>query len=241
VHPADYGRFVSAAAQRYSPGGVFGSHVRAWEIWNEPNGPGFGPDPDPVKYTTMLKLAAVAIRAVNPTAQILTGGVAPAPDLPDGQSYAPATFLNAIYRNGGHGSFTAVANHPYSGNYAPMFRAEWNAFYTTPKLHRIMTSHGDGNKKIWGTEFGYASSLVFGVGEAMQAALLGIGIVLWQRWSFTGPLFVFNLRDESAIDVGKFDTTGMLHYDSSRKPAWKMFKFLARAYPQEPAGLRSRV
>jgi hypothetical protein len=230
ISAADYVDFVGEAARRYSPGGTLGTHVRAWEIWNEPNGPGFGPDPDPVKYTEMLKGSFRVIRAVNPTAEVLTGGTAPAPYLPDKSSYTPARFLTQIYKNGGKGSFTAVANHPYSGIYEPMYKAPWNAFYQTPKLHEIMASYGDDAKKIWGTEFGYSSSEnpEFGLGEELQALLLGVAVLTWNTWSFGGPLFVFNLRDRSEADLGKFDTTGMLRYDGSPKVSWRMFKKLSR-------------
>jgi polysaccharide biosynthesis protein PslG len=225
-----YAAFVSAAAQRYSPGGTLGTHVEAWEIWNEPNGPGFGPNPDPVEYTEMLKLSAAAIRVFDPKATILTGGTAPSPDSAHPLSYAPETFLTAIYKAGAKGSFTGVANHPYSGVYPPMYQADWNAFYATPKLHRIMQKYGDGSKKIWGTEFGYSSSKNpdFGLGRRGQAAYLEDAIKKWNTWTFAGPLFVYNLRDNSPDDVSKFDSTGLLNYDGSPKPSWKVFRDLAR-------------
>ena len=36
-----------------------------------------------------------------------------------------------------------------------MYKADWNTFYRTPAMHALMTSKGDGAKRIWGTEVGY--------------------------------------------------------------------------------------
>ena len=49
--PGPYASFVRVAAQRYAPLGV-----HHWEIWNEPNHvPFWGPRPDPVAYTELLR------------------------------------------------------------------------------------------------------------------------------------------------------------------------------------------
>ena len=53
------------------------------------------------------------------------------------------------------GSFDALGYHPYSYPYPPMYKADWNTFYRTPAVHALMVKHGDGAKRIWGTEAGY--------------------------------------------------------------------------------------
>jgi hypothetical protein len=81
-----YIELTQAIASRYGPGGSFwSSHpglprtpIVRYEIWNEPNlRGGWCPNPQPERYADMFVGAARAIRAVDPQAQVVTGGVAP--------------------------------------------------------------------------------------------------------------------------------------------------------------------
>ena len=72
----------------------------------------------------MLKRAYVEIKAVDPTATVLAGGTAPAPDDPSGRDMSPVTFLRNIYANGGKGYFDAFAHHPYSFPCSPLADGE---------------------------------------------------------------------------------------------------------------------
>jgi hypothetical protein len=191
--PADFANFSRAAVQRYQPQGV-----RDWEIWNEPNSHWFwSPKPDVARYTTLLKQAYAAIKAVDPAATVITGGLSPAPDAPDGSMIAPVTFLQRVYSAGGAGSFDAVGHHPYNYPYMPLkpeAEYNWNAFGgVTPMLHQTMVDHGDGNKKIWGTEMG--APTVNGSTPAYVAAYVTEAFDAWQSWSYTGPLFWYSYRD----------------------------------------------
>ena len=240
-HVRDYVHFVDESVQRYEPGGVLGTHVTSWEIWNEPNGPGFGPAADPVEYTQMLRGAYTAIRS-HPSeahANVLTGGTAPASNhLRSDTSFKPLTWLRCLYDNStckpkAHGSakgyFTAVAHHPYSGTAAPMAKFDWNAFRQTRALYQVMQQNGDGAKKIWATEFGYSSDTTpsFGVGVDGQADLIVQAVIDWHAWTFAGPMFVYDIRDgynpaetdSSQPDAvrDKFTTAGVLAYNYSGK------------------------
>ena len=150
--PAKYAAFAKVAAAHYSALGV-----HAYEVWNEPNMKSFWtPSPNVGDYTRLLKAAYPAIKGADPQATVLTGGTAPAPD--DGTSYSPVTFLKGIYANGGGNSFDAVSHHPYCWPAFPGDPEAWSAWYqmygTSPSLRSLMTSNGDGGKKIWATEFG---------------------------------------------------------------------------------------
>jgi hypothetical protein len=224
----DYAYFVAAVADRYRTGGAAHTHVHSYEIWNEPNGPGFSPNPDPKKYVQMLRLSYRVIQSEDRGADVITGGLAPSDTLVDPKTkkivdYSPLDFLTAIYKDGAHGSFTAVGNHPYSGMSSPLFNATWNAFRNTPKLYALMKRHGDGKKKIWGTETGYSSSDAWGVGAAIQAKFLLEDVTDWFKWSFAGPLFVYNWRDTDDLGANKFDTDGLVNFDGTPKPALAEF------------------
>src|SRR5450755_2811953 len=122
TNPNDYAAFVGALAQHYATLGV-----HAWEIWNEPNNAAFwAPKADPLAYTQLLVPANAAIKQADPTATVVTGGLSPAVD--NGTNIAPLSFLEAVYADGGRGSFDAVGYHPYSFPDAPMYAASWNTF-----------------------------------------------------------------------------------------------------------------
>ena len=76
------------------------------------------------------------------------------PDAADGSDYQQTTWLQMLYDRGAGGSFDGVANHPYAYPFSPLTDKEWNAYRQTEFLHDIMAAHGDGAKKVWGTEMG---------------------------------------------------------------------------------------
>jgi hypothetical protein len=191
TNPADYANFARAMVQHYAPLGV-----KDWEIWNEPNLWLFWePVPDAAAYTRILVPAYNAIKAADPTATVLTGGLSPAPN--DARAIAPVTFLEGVYAAGGGGKFDAVAHHPSNYPYMPLrYEPDFNdnAFAgVTPKLHETMASHGDGHKKIWGTEMG--APTVQNMTSEYVAAYVTEAYDTWQSWPFTGPLLWYSYRD----------------------------------------------
>ena len=215
ANPADYATYTRAAATRYAPLGV-----HTWELWNEPNVPQFWePSPDPGAYTTLLQATYPAIKAADPTATVLTGGTAPAKD-GDG-SYSPASFLSALYDSGAQGNFDALGHHPYAYPFHPTDDVAHNGFLETQKLADEMAAHGDGAKKIWGTETG-APTVGSGVSEDDQATWVREYYDAWNVWAFTGPLLWYTLRDTQP-DPGREDSYGLLHFDRSLKPGFDAF------------------
>jgi hypothetical protein len=226
---ADYGNFCAATARHYAPLGV-----HSWEVWNEANLAGFFmPKPDPAKYTAMLKLCYSAIKAADPAATVLTAGSAPAGSYNNPGSSSNMNginFLEQIYANGGKGYFDAVAHHPYSFPYPPSYVATWSAWYqmfgTTPSLRSVMTANDDADKKIWATEWGEPTNGVSGdghVSESEQAADLTEAFRLYGSYSWAGPLFVHNFRDDGTDTSTRENFFGLLRRDFSQKPAWTAF------------------
>ncbi len=210
--PADFARFVHAAALRYATRGV-----AVWEIWNEPNVDQFWERPDPIRYTQLLEMSAAALRSVEPGVTILTGGLAPATN-DAGSSVSPRTFLEWIYDAGGGASFDGVADHPYTFPLDPTTRVSSNAFLQTRDLYAVMASHGDGAKKIWATEVGAPTRGDGSVGERTQAVWVAEYYSVWNTWPFTGPMLWFSVRD-AGPGRDQQDSFGVLHADGSPKPA----------------------
>jgi hypothetical protein len=221
--PADFGRFVAAAARRYVPAGVV-----AWEIWNEPNVASFWkPAPDPEAYVAVLRAGAAAVREVAADATVLTGGLAPAADREDGSSIAIDTFIEGMYAAGAAGSFDAVAIHPYSVPARPLEAHDWNPFTNLPRYHELLAAHGDGAVPIWLTEFGAPTgSGDPSVHEDIQSDFVEEAFGAVAEWPWAGPLLWYSLRDlgEDAFDVGQ--NWGLLRNDFEPKPAYGVFQAL---------------
>ncbi|EHN10415.1 hypothetical protein PAI11_27300 [Patulibacter medicamentivorans] len=81
--PADTDRFVTALVRRYGPKGEFWrTHpaarrrpVRTWEIWNEENAQYFFAPKSGKTYAYQAVLVGRAVRAVDPQARLLLGGL----------------------------------------------------------------------------------------------------------------------------------------------------------------------
>ena len=113
--------------------------VTTWQIWNEANHQEYTqPKPNLDVYTAMLKSSYSGIKALDPTATVIAGGFAPAPDAADGTEYQPATFLKGMYARGAKGYFDAIGHHPYAYPFNPLEPQSWNAYTQTIGLHTIM-------------------------------------------------------------------------------------------------------
>ncbi|MBA2546012.1 MAG: hypothetical protein H0V15_03945, partial [Solirubrobacterales bacterium] len=83
---AAFAAFVRALVERYKPGGSFWvsqpqlipNPPQSWQIWNEPNLPGFwGGKPNARHYGQLLTIASDEIRAADPAAAVITAGIFP--------------------------------------------------------------------------------------------------------------------------------------------------------------------
>lgn len=220
TNPDHFATFVRKAVERYAPLGI-----TAWEIWNEPNiDPFWQPKPDPARYTTLLKKSAAQIRAVDPGATIVSGGLAPSWDESDGSGVSPRTFLRKIYDNGGRDSFDAMGLHPYSFPYHPLEPGVWNTFGTAPDTYQVMVDHGDAEKKIWATEIGFPTgNHSQAVSESMQAQMISAAFSAWESWGFGGPVFWYSHRDHGTNLNDREQNFGLVHFDGSPKPAYAAF------------------
>jgi hypothetical protein len=248
-HVADYAAFAGAAAARYgsqSTDPALRDTVTAWQLWNEPNHQEFSqPFPDPARYADMEKQAYAAIKGADPDATVITGGTAPASDQSTGGhqvEYSPTSWLDALYANGAQGSFDGVGHHPYSFPWNPLdYNASWNAYSITESLHEIMTENGDGTKRVWGTEMGVATgSVACGADATSPCSMSDAGQADWVRhyytgWnspdyhgfpSFTGPLIIKAIRDNSANPMNLWDNLGLIRVDGTPKPSYGAYRDL---------------
>jgi hypothetical protein len=208
---SDYADFVAAAARRYAPRGV-----HAWEIWNEPNlFTMWSPRPDVARYTGLLRAAYSAIKGVDRGATVVTGGMSPAYNAPDRKQVLPLSFVQGIYANGGGGFFDAIGHHPSSFPAPSTYEADWNPFLQTKSIYNEMRAHGDGAKKVWATELAFPTGSQ-GVSEGVQGDRYTEAVRAWRAWSFTGPMFIYSLRD-MGTNGDRYETSGIYRNNGSSK------------------------
>jgi hypothetical protein len=225
-----------AAAARYgsrSTNPLLRGSITTWQLWNEPNHQEYTrPKPNIDVYTAMLKSAYPAIKALDPTATVIAGGFAPAPDSADGTEYQPATFLQGMYARGAKHYFDAIGHHPYAYPFNPLEPQSWNAYTQTVGLHTIMAQHGDDAKKIWGTEVGAPTgSDSKSLSESKQAQWVHDYYLGWNTVyrSFTGPLVWLSVRDSGTNPANRWENMGLMRRDRTPKLSYTTFKLLTAA------------
>ena len=195
---AKFVAFVQGAVAHYAPLGV-----HTYEILNEPNlAYYFGTTPNPEYYAQLLKAVYPAIKALDPQAVVLTGGLAPAATTADGTRMEPMAFLTRMYAAGAQGSFDALAHHPYTGANVPTQPDSWNPWTYMPQMRQLMVAQGDGAKQIWMTEYGAATTGAGAVPETQQALMIAQAFAMAADWEWAGPIFLFNWQDSADGSFG---------------------------------------
>ncbi|MCV7257002.1 cellulase family glycosylhydrolase [Mycobacterium hackensackense] len=213
-NPTAYATFASAVASRY------GTKIGAYEVWNEPNGVVFFAPVSAAKYTEVLKAAYTAIKAANPDAIVLAGALGATGNI-GGVSVSPQKFLEQMYAAGAAGYFDALSYHPYGTSLPFSAGADVNnaALQQIQTLYSIMVANGDGDLKIWGTEFGNATTPGIGLTTAEQAQFLQDFVTAWNRLPFTGPSFVYTAQDIQTGALNAEANFGLFNSDGTPKPA----------------------
>ncbi|BBY95836.1 hypothetical protein MGALJ_55050 [Mycobacterium gallinarum] len=214
---SDWADFARLVTERYAARGV-----HTWEIWNEPNTQKFWPPrPDVNEYGTLFWVAAEAIRELDERATILIGGLAPKFHVPDSE-IAPTAYLEQLYENGAIRLADGIAVHPYTYPALPMDTPQRavGGFKDLPALRAVMERHGDGQKKIWITEFGAPTGTgPYAVSDGAQATTLLQARRQVQQWDWGGPLIYYELVDGGTDPTDAEQNFGVLRHDLSLKPA----------------------
>lgn len=206
--------FLAALATRYR------GKIQAYQIWNEQNTSleWGGRSPDPAKYARMLKALYPKVKAADPNAIIVLGGLATTGDAgAGGEAWGDLVYLRALYENGAKGFFDAIGSHPYGGPYAPETpgsAAPLGVYFRRAEEHRRVAEQFGDDPAVWITEFGWLHNFEsaqcnlagydpyrapWQVSEATQADYL-VRAYRYARdnWPWVGPMFIYNL--DFAID-----------------------------------------
>jgi polysaccharide biosynthesis protein PslG len=228
--PDDYGRIARWAAEHFK------GRVAAWEVWNEPNLDYFF-NGSPADYVKLLKASYSQFKAGDPGAKVVLGG----------PSYNDTDWLQKVYDAGAQGYFDVMATHPYQGvaDAAPEKRDDgtiWTLSHVEA-VRDMMVKHGDGDKKIWFTEFGWSShpnqgnepNWRRGVTEQQQGDFLVRSIkYVRENYPYVTHMFWYNERNRDTGDV-QLDNYGLLHRDLRPKPAYTAAKQYLTSSAPAPA------
>jgi hypothetical protein len=170
---AAFGASVRQMAQNHAP------YIDAYEIGNEPNldaAYGWTTSPNAAHYAELLCVAYSNIKDVDPTAKVISAGLAPTGRVTGNWNGHPGhnglyqderEFLKEFFAAGGGDCLDGFGYHPYG------FSADYDAapdvasgdpdqncvngfcFRGTEKIYELMQQHGFGHKRVWATEFGW--------------------------------------------------------------------------------------
>jgi hypothetical protein len=255
-NPQDFAQFLGAMAARYC-----NSSVKAIEVWNEQNlHYEWGNKPiNPAEYMNLLKPSYNAIKQACPSMIVVSGALtptgAPAPLAMDDYAY-----LEGMYQNGLKNFSDAIGAHPSGFNVAPSigggqaacdfitqqgssFRGpcntlhhSWSFYATLNGYYRIMKKYGDGNKKVWPTEFGWASGWTGAPGYDYaddntleeQAKWTAEAYRLMKQWGFVGVAFLWNLNFRVVAPGTEKAQWGIVWGDWTPTPAYAALKSMPK-------------
>lgn len=203
--------------------------ITAWQVWNEQNSFKYwGPKENLASFAALLQETAPAIRAEDPAADVVLGGMWGPPGI---KIITPTQrYLKNLYRIGGiEESFDSIALHPY----APEFSSTVSQL---EDIRKLLKRVGDANAGIWITELGWASSGPKSEGlvktKRQQAALLreSYELLLKRRrsWNIRG-VFWYSWRDTTvAANICAWcPKTGLRTKSGQAKPAAAAFRKLS--------------
>jgi polysaccharide biosynthesis protein PslG len=238
--------FAAAAVARYGPHGSFwlehpsvpARPIRNWQIWNEENFEYFVAHPNPAEYGKLVKLSASAIKAADPGARVILGGLFARPREAEFRrkpplAYFATDFLAQMYERtpGIKSKFQGVALHPYTSNYKRL----------TPyveELRAVLAANHDAGKGLWITELGWSSeppapNNSFAKGRRGQATQLKGAFRLLRakqaQWHVQ-QVDWFSVDDQPGA-CNFCDGSGLFAQGFVPKPAWAAFAQLAGGRP----------
>ena len=144
----NYENFVKAAVTRYK------TRVKKWEVWNEQNECCFWLPraTNAAPYIRWFQAINSAIKNTDPEAEVASGGISAI-------HYTGKQFLTAMYAKNTFPDIVAI--HPYSATAPDDHQPgpEGN-FDDIAAIRGLMMKYGQGNKKLWVTEWGWSTNKI---------------------------------------------------------------------------------
>lgn len=232
--PKAYAQRLMQLAQRYP-------QVDVWQVWNEPNIPGFWlPKADPQGYAKLLAPAVMGLRAVQPGKPIAMAGMAYY-----SQMYGRSgLMLEDMGKLGAYGLDLIVAYHPYSAEPEGADDGSRDFLTHAPFVNKWLRAAGV--KQIWATEWGWSSYAGPKeeqpiIGEDGQADYTLRRLALMAALDYD-KIFLFTLGDLDERAGVRDRRYGLLRENGEPKPVYHaLSRFLALAGPRLAPGRTPQV
>ncbi len=251
ANPQDFADFMGAMAARYK------GRVKAYEIWNEQNlWYEWGHEPlDAGRYVQLLAAAYRAIKAQDPNAIVVSGALTPT-GLNDGVTAVDdMVYLEQMYQHGLKRYCDAVGAHPSGYNVPPdvtwdkaydptaIFRGpfdnknhSWSFRSTMEGYRNIMVKYGDAGKRIWPTEFGWASSPTpvlhyeYAADNTLeeQAQYTVRAYQMMKAWGWVGVAFLWNLNFKVVAPGSEMAQWGIVGHNWEPLPVYNALKAMPK-------------
>ncbi len=242
----DFADFLTALATRYR------GRIRAYEIWNEPNLAREWCDesPDPAAYVRLLAVAYKAVKAADPSALVISAGLAPTGDHPP-VAIPDTDYLVAMYEamnRSSAGHFDVLGVHAAGYAAPPETSPEQAAanlafggerFFTfrhVEELRAIQERFGDGDTRVAVLEMGWSTDTVHedyawhAVTAAQQADYLvrayQYAAKNWQPW--IGPMITIFLCNADWTPADEQYFWCINNPDGSPRPAFEALKAMTK-------------
>jgi len=241
-----YADFVSRLSQHFK------GKIKAIEVMNETNLKrewNTGRPLSATEYVDLLCRAYSSIKAVDPSIVVVSGAPTPTGWNDGIVAIDDVQYLQQMYQAGLKGCSDAVGVHPSGYNNPPdvnwqtytdptaTFGAKghrsWFLQATISAYHTIMQNNGDGNKRLWATEWGWGSienltpSPAAGYEffqdntEAEQADFIVKAFQIAKARGYMGVMFLWNLNYAPVCGAHcEQSAFGIVRADWSHRPAY---------------------
>ena len=249
AQPQNYARFISAILERHT------GKINAIEVWNEQNlwyewgGKG---KMNAADYIALLKAAYTSIKAADPEVTVVSGGLTPT-GVDDGViAIDDVRYLEMMYAAGLKDYCDVVGAHPSGYNNPPddtpakktvpstTFKGHWSFYYLRfEQYYAVMERYNDGQKKLWFTEFGWAScsnppegyNYARDNSEQDQAKYVVRAFQIAREKGYVGVMFAWNLNFAPGAEPGDPFAKrcfSILRPDWSPRPAYSALKSMPK-------------
>ena len=230
-HYPDWREYVTAVCGRYA------ADVSAWEIWNEQNIHAFWqPDPDAAEYVALVGETTPCVRAADPGATVVMGGVAGL-----GHDYLLSCLQAGVAQH-----IDAIAYHPYVETIGPPegHAPKESLCRTLVALVRgLVRQHTTKPLEVWITEFGWTTyerepgGQPPAVDESTQASYLLRSLINYASTD-VDQVFWYCLWDEEDDPGNPEYNYGLLRNDLSPRPSFYSYRTFLQLFGGATAALR---
>ena len=214
-----WSKHLKTVAERYK------GRVNEYQIWNEPETPGYFQPFDPKAYVDLLKVSYKALKEVDPKITVGLGGFCAAltGDLRNKTSHKPsdnAWGAAQFYALNPQPYYDVVDIHRYSSGFAGQ---SWDWHYSDMKeMKKYLASVGESAKPIWNSETGFVTGTPgrpggWGVENVISMEDHAARAVQWYVQSLASGIS----RNYWYIVVG--DECGLVRSDYSPYPAFAAY------------------